>query len=231
MKIYTIKHYFFGSNQVLPFNYWSMLLKFLHPNILGKDNKYHDDISLYSISPLFNSKTVQDGLLFKHGAIWLIRTPSIEIFKDFYLKAKNSISKELGYGLILKNVEFSIDDMKFNNELIISTSPIFLGQNENTEIRDHITFKHGNLITSSRMKQIIITKASKLGYNLNEDDFNIEFDLTSPIKTKRILIGNVSNIASQGKIKISGNSDVIALCYSLGIGKSTGCGFGFCFNI
>lgn len=230
MKIYTIKFYFYGSQEIVSLDYWDYLLNFLHKNILGLNNKYHDSTSLYSTSPLFNSKTVKNGLLFDKGAIWLIRTPSIEVFKDFYLKAKNAIGKELCCGLKLKNVDFSIKEFTNTNQIITGCSPIYLGQNTNSDKPDHITYLHGNDLCSKKMKQTLITKAKLLGYNLN-DDFNIEFDLNQPIKTKRILISNNSNIATLGKIKITGNSEIIGLCYGLGIGISTGCGLGFVYNL
>lgn len=231
MKIYTIKYYFYGSRQVVPFDYTNDLLRFLHSDILGTDNKYHDDTSLYSISPLFNSKTTNAGLLFEKGAIWLIRTPDLTVFKDFYLKSKNAINKKLGFGLVLKSVESSINKFENQTELIIGASPIYLGQNKDSETPDHITYKHGKEITTSLLKQTLLTKANKLGFNLNQDDFNIEFDLNQSIRTKRVLIGTVSNIATQGKVKITGSSDVLGLCYGLGLGVSTGCGFGFIYNI
>jgi len=231
MKVYTIKFYFYGTDVIVPFNYGSELLSFLHRKILGENNSYHDSMSLYSISPLFGSKTLKNGLLFKKGAIWLIRTPSIDVFKNFYLKAKNRIGSEFINGFTLKNVEFYITNFEKISELTIGVSPIFLGQNINSNNRDHITYLHGIETTSALMKNTLIGKAKKLGYNLNENEFNIEFDLTRPIKTKRILIDNVSNIATQGNVKITGNPDIIGLCYGLGIGRSTGCGFGFVYNV
>lgn len=231
MKIYTIKFYFYGSNQVVPFDYWDNVLSFLHNEILGQNNSYHNSTSLYSISPLFNSKTVKGGLLFNKGAIWLIRTPSKEVLKDFYLKSKNAINKELGWGLTLKEIHYPIvTEFEKKSEIVIGTSPVFLGQNKNSKERDHITYLHGNEITSACMRRTFLTKTNEFGYSFDENKFNIEFDLSHPITTKRVLIGGASNIATQGKVKITGGSDVIALCYGLGIGRSTGCGFGFIYN-
>ena len=238
MKTYTIEFYFYGSKQVVPFDYMDKLLSFLHTEILGKDNKYHNDTSLYSINSLINCNknaiTQENGIIFDKGALWLIRTPSVDIFKDFYLKGKNAETKELGYGLVLKKVEFSVKEFKNETELIIGTSPVYLGQNENSKKRDHLTYLHGEEITTMHLKRTLITKANKFGYHLNEKDFNIEFVLNNPInpiKTKRVLIDGSSNITTQGKIKITGNSDVICLCYGFGVGLSTGCGFGFLYNI
>jgi len=231
MKVYTIKFYFFGSKEVVPIDYWDKVLSFLHGEILGKNNEYHDSISQYSISPLFNSRTVENGLLFDRGAIWLVRTPSIKVFKDFYLRGKNAITKELGYGLVLKSVDFSVKEFSNITELSVGTSPIYLGQNKNSSNPDHITYKHGNDICSTLLKQTLLTKASMLGYELNPDSIDIEFDLALPIKTKMVKISNVANIATQGSVKIVGNSDAIGLCYGLGLGVSTGCGFGFIYNV
>lgn len=230
MKIFVIKFYFYGSKKVVPINYNDKLLSFLHTKILGKDNPYHDSISLYSISPLFNSKTTKSGLIFENGAIWNIRTPSIDVFKDIYLKAKNAISEEFGYGLVLKNVEYSVEDIDVNGELVVGCSPVYLGQNKQSDKPDHITYKHGNEMSSAIMKRNFQSKAKSLGYDINENDFNIEFVDDDTIKTKCITIGTIPNITTSGKIKITGNSDVIGLCYGFGVGISTGCGFGYLYN-
>ena len=83
MKVYTIKYYFKSNRgQLVPINYRSNLTSFLHNKILKNDPEIHNDVSLYSISDLFNStKTVDNKLEFNNGAIWLIRTPSVEVFK------------------------------------------------------------------------------------------------------------------------------------------------------
>ncbi len=230
MKVYTIKFYFYGSKQIVPFEYENMLLSFLHNEILGKDNQYHDSTSLYSTSPLFNSKKADNGLVFERGAIWKIRTPNVETFRDFYLNGKNSIGKELGCGLVLKTVEYETNEFTDEKEFIIGTSPVYLGQNENSSTPDHITYKHGKDITTAHLKRTFLTKAKKLGYEFKENDFTIEFDLSYPIETKLKKIGTTPNVASQGRIRITGGPDVIGLCYGFGIGVSTGCGFGFCYD-
>lgn len=232
MKIHTIKFYFYGSDQLVPFDYKNNLISFLHTQILGKNNSYHNDTSLYTISPLYNSETKKNGLLFKRGAIWLIRTPSLEVFKDFYLKGKNSIGVELGWGLFLKTVSFEKPiDFKDKKELNIGATPIYLGQNPDKTSPDHITYKHDDELVEKTIKRILFTKANKLGILLKNDDINIKFDKTQPITTKAVKLGKAINVSSKGKLKISGTPEALALCYGCGVGKSTGCGFGFLYNI
>jgi CRISPR-associated endoribonuclease Cas6 len=231
MKIYTIKYYFYGSDQIVPKNYEELLLHFLHPIILGENNEYHDKTSLYSVSQLYNStKTTNTGFLFNKGAIWKIRTPSLEVFKDFYLKSKNHIGKELGCGLFLKSVDFYKEEIIGLNSITIGTTPIFLGQNENSDKPDHITYKHNELSTK-KMKSVFMTKSHKLGYYISEDDFNIEFDHNSPLRITPIPFKGGLNFSTKGNIVITGSSDVIGLCYGFGIGLCTGSGFGCCFDI
>lgn len=233
IKIYSIKLYFYGSDQIVPFDYKEILLSFLHNKILGKDNKYHNDISLYSTSPLFNSKTIPNkGLTFKTGAIWYIRTPDCDIAKDFYIKSKNAANSELGYGLVLKNVEFKVDE--FNNEtsLNVGVSQIYLGQNPHSTKKDHLISEHENELTSGFMKRTIITKAKKMNIIINENDFNIEFDRTKPLKIKQNIIGKNMVFCTSGNVNITANKpEIIPLCYGLGIGLSTGSGFGFIYNL
>lgn len=233
MKIYTIKFYFYGSEQPIPSDI-SRITSFLHDKVLGKDNPYHkpNAISLYSVSPLFGGKLIsKNNFIFKTGAILLVRTPDINVFKDFYLKGKNAITKELANGLTLKDVSFSTKEFDGITEIITGTSPVYLGQNKESKERDHIVYTHGKELTSECLKRIFLSKTKMMGYNFSKDDFNIEFDLTNPIKTRAVHYKGGINITTVGKVKITGTSDIISLFYGLGVGKSTGCCFGFIFTL
>ena len=235
MNVYNIKCYFYSSREIVPFTYMDDMMKFLHVDVLGENNEFHDTISLYSVSPLFGSKKVNNGFIFNKGAIWIIRTPDKNIFKHFYKKLKYAIGNNLKIGLILQSVDFNIDNFVNNKEKIIfKTSPVFLGDNKNKlSKKEHITFKHGIETTTKKIKETFLGKINKLGYNINEENFNVEFNMNNKnMKTKSISFGNHYNVCTNNpEIIVTGNSDVIGLFYSLGIGKSTGCGFGFCFNI
>lgn len=234
MKVYTIKYYFKSNRgQLVPINYRSNLTSFLHNKILKNDPEIHNDVSLYSISDLFNStKTVDNKLEFNNGAIWLIRTPSVEVFKTIYLTSKNVISSDFGFGLTLDDVSYSVDDFQDKiYDISLNTSPVFLGNNRDSEVRDHITYKHGIELTSTHLKRILKNKASKLGFNLNDKDFDLYFDENKNINVKPVKYNNILNFTTKGSLKFRGDGEVLSLIYGLGLGLSTGCGFGFCFNI
>ena len=235
MKIYTIKFYFRGINSKLPTTYMDNLVSFFHTEILGKNNKYHEkgQPKLYSISEFFGSKRDEKKNVFEFnkGAIWLIRTPSPDVFKDFYLKGKNSISKEFMNGMFLENVEFYTTEFDNISKMSTGSTPIYIGQNKDSKDRDHVTFKHGNDVVSKYLKQTFITKTTALGYNFSKDDFEIEFDLKKPTKTTPRRFRKGTLITTVGTVNIAGSAEIISLFYGLGIGLSTGCGFGFIFNV
>lgn len=229
MTVYTIKFYFYGNKNIIPFKYRDELKRFLHAKVLGKDNKYHNPTSLYSISPLFNSKTVDNGLIFEKGAIWLIRTPNFKIYKDIYDKGKNAIGEKL-FTLTLKDVDSYETEFKDINEILVNCEPIYLNIKR---FNKHETYTHenGKKETTELMKNIFKTKSKLLGYNFNDTDFNIEFVYDDKIKTKTISTNSILARSTISKIKITGSSDVIGLCYGFGIGLSSGCSRGFIYNI
>jgi hypothetical protein len=47
-----------------------------------------------------------------------------------------------------------------DKEMLVSTSPIYLGQNKMSPTPDHITHKHGTIFTE-RIKQIFLSEFSK----------------------------------------------------------------------
>lgn len=231
MNTYGIKYYFYGNNSIIPFDYHDYLIRFLHIKILG-NNKYHDTTSLYSISPLYNSKSLNNGLVFNKGAIWMIKTPSPEIFYEFHNKSIKAIGNELVGGLILKNVELKIEEFNEINEINFGVSKIYLGQNPNTDKRDHITYKHDKELISKYIKRPFNAKIKLLGYNdINDDDYTVEFDYEKELKIKPVKINNSISITTNGHLKITGNSNIIGLFYGLGVGLSTGCGLGYVYDI
>lgn len=232
MKTFVIKFYFFNSKtQLVPFDYRQMLVSFLHKKILNKNNKYHDDVSLYTISPLFNSETTKEGLLFNEGAIWYIRTPHFEFFKDAFLKGKNALGSELGHGLFLKEINQQMEDFEGVDRLNIGASNIFLGQNPETEKRDHVTFKHDDNLSKSILKRIFLTKAKKINPNFNENDIEISFDRSKDMKTRAVKFGGGVNIVSDARLNIIGTPEALSIIYGVGVGLSTGIGFGYIYNI
>jgi CRISPR-associated endoribonuclease Cas6 len=228
MKIYEFKSYFYAERkEIVPFNHSQILLSFFHNKVLGKNNTFHDDISLYSFSPLLTNKKqkTKEGNIYYNGAVWLIRTISPELCTHILKQYPNLIDQELGHGLVLKNIELKTISSKNLNKLNNSVSPVFLLKD-----KKDIIFSDDKSVVSELLKSTLLTKAKKNNIDLNPNSFTINFDYDNKLTNKRIRIGEKINNCSVGKINIEGNTDAIGLALGCGVGVSSGCGFGFVYN-
>ena len=226
-----LKIEFSGNEELVPFTYLSNLAGYLH-KILGVDNEYHDDISLYSTSFLHGGKIDKNKkyLNFPDGAVWYISSPDIKFINEFIINIFKNV--EFAFGMKLQGVEI-IERKLFHDGdhyLFQTKSPILLKQRDfETKKNIYYTYEDDIIITSTLMKNIIIKKANKFNLNINFEDFEISFDYNySNKKTRWITIKNINNKTSVCPIFVKTNNREIAdFIYSVGIGHSTGCGFGF----
>jgi CRISPR-associated endoribonuclease Cas6 len=224
MLCYNLK-VFFGKNgnDPIPFDYHDVLRSFFYDNIV-KDLKVHDQTSLFSISPLLNESSSNNGCLrFDRGAIFYVSTPSRELFDHFSSNAKGLFKVELGWGLYVKNIEKFVLNYSGVREMRVNTSPIYLGPDKEGK---HITFENPEL-AHEVMKRVFISKAKEFGVEVDSGDIDIRFVPDEMSKTKRSLINGHSNITSKCKLRIKGEPYALALLKGFGVGLSTGCTFGF----
>lgn len=238
MKIYTINYFFRNQeDKIIPFSYRNDLKYFFHKKIMNGSDKYHNDTpSLYSFSGLFNKKinVTKEGIDYGDYAIWKLRTPSKEIFREIYKNSQKCIGLELGYGYKLENINFKRENVTGVRDIEHTSSIIYLGQNPDSDEPDHILLpSHGEDVFVSHIKRIFLTKTKLLGYDFKEDDFELSVVNKNNSKTKAMLINGSHSICSHNvKFRIkSENTDIFPLFYSLGIGKSTGCGLGFMYDL
>ena len=71
-----------------------------------------------------------------------------------------------------------------------------------------------------------INKLSKIDSSLDLSDFNIVIPKNNSHKVKKIVVKNVINKANSCHINVHANKNVVELLYNIGIGQSTGSGFG-----
>jgi CRISPR-associated endoribonuclease Cas6 len=221
---------FSPNTKVVPFDYISKLNGYLH-NVLGEKNKYHDDISLYSTSFLHNGKISKDkkSLYFKNGAVWYVSSPDNKFIADFISNIYNHLDFAFGMKLLSVN---KIDDVSYdlsNKYIFYTKSPILLKGKDTSGILKNIYYTYDDEISSDIMKDIVINKSSKMGYNFKREDFNLYFN-TSYIN-KKIKFINVKGIINKSSacpvVLETSNKDIVDFVYNVGVGHSTGSGFGF----
>lgn len=209
------------NNRIVPFDYQNKLVGVLHKWI--GENDIHNLISLYSFSWLYNGIRNSEGLNFKNGASWFI-----SFHDDSKLKIilSSILEKpEMFYGM--RVVDVSIEDTPdlSNRELFYLSSPILIKyRNKETGKITHYTYEDKE--ASELLKSTLLHKMQDAGLPLDET-LEIYFDTEyKGRKIKHVNYRNIRNKASMCPVYIKGKPETKAFAWNVGIGNSTGIGFG-----
>lgn len=207
------------SRELIPFNYQPILTGALH-KWLGK-NEIHDKISLYSFSWLRGGERQAKGLIFPDGASWFISMHDPQLLKRLITR----IQTEPRVTNDLQVIHLTIQENPHFNDEAVSfqcASPILVKRNIEGRER-HFTFDQpecDQFLTETLRKKLKIA-------GLDDRDISVEFDRTySKAKTKVIYYNNVGNRVNLCPIKIKGTPTQLSFAWDVGIGNSTGVGFG-----
>jgi len=197
---------------------------FIYTKCLGKNNKYHNAKNDYSISNLYGGKLNLDKktLSFNNGGFIIISSKNEEFLNDIIKGLYNN--DVLFNGMKFINIEFISENFYDGWNYFSTLSPFIIKKYISKDKYDFYTFNDDNFneIITERTKN----KLLKINNKLNLSEFKIEILKHNKHKIKKILIKNVKNYANQCQINIFCKKEVAELIYNLGIGQSTGCGFG-----
>lgn len=205
------------TRKVIPFTYQHELVRSFHRHL--PDNLVHDDISLYSLSWLRGGEKRGEGLYFAKGAFWDITFYHDELAKQFLIGILKD--KDIAFGMSAVDVNV-IDAPSFGTMArFLVQSPVLLKHTVEDKTR-HIIYNEpdANEILTIAMKSKLIKAGLKPEIDLR---FDTEY---SQAKTKLVDIKGVKNRASFCPVIGEGSPDVLAFVWSVGLGHSTGSGFG-----
>ena len=217
-----IKVSFEKTNESYPKHTQTVLNGVVHA-ILGKGNKYHDAFSDYSISSIQGAKMTKDGTIrFPNCAPYFrVASNNSEFICDFVKGLSTNLRNEnvKFYGLMIDGFDFS-DFHNYNNYDVVKTiSPILLKVND----RMLTPFDTDNWL------EILVeqTKKKLARAGIVDDTFGMEILYKDSMKMRWVTVGKVNNPATTCcTFKAYGKKETrYALC-NLGLGNSTGCGFG-----
>ena len=207
-----------STNQTIPYNYQEKLTGVFH-KWLG-ENRLHGNISLYSFSQLGGAKVVEKGLTFPNGAKWFISSYDDNIMLEMLNGLFND--PEMFYGLKVVRVENQPTPNLKEKEVFRLASPVLVKRNENGNIK-HYTFAEE--ISDQLMTETMHSKMDLIG--MKDDTLEIKFDRSyKNTKTKVITYNGVGNRVNVCPIIIKGKLETKAFAWNVGIGNSTGIGFG-----
>jgi len=207
---------------LIPYNYQHLLTGVIH-KWLGS-NKEHGDISLYSFSNLMNASPEKEGLSFNSGSSFFFSSFDSSLIQKLLSGIQEKPEMFEGFKVeeaILKK------DPDFNNqEYFYTASPIFIKRRNGNHI-DHITYldKKANEFLTETLR----TKMKKVG--ILDSSMEIKFDMDYPkSKTKIIHYWNgkneIKNKTNICPVYIKGNNETKVFAWNVGLGNSTGIGFG-----
>lgn len=210
-----------ANTQVVPFNYQGNLIGVLH-KWLGK-NEIHDTISLHSFSWLKKGMIQKNGFDFKDGAIWFISFHKKEHVKQIVNSILNS--PDMFFGMRVSDIQIDSNEDWGNGEYCFRmASPILIKRSIDYNNIKFYTYEDAEC--SDLMTETLKNKMRVAG--LPEDEtLRVEFDMSYyNKKIKLVDIHGIKNKCSLCPIIISGKPTSIAFARNVGIGNSTGSGFG-----
>jgi CRISPR-associated endoribonuclease Cas6 len=207
-----------STNHTIPFDHQPLLVGTIH-KWLGI-NAEHGEVSLYSFSRIEGGRATKEGLKFNRDASFFISSYDIEFIKKLVWGIQQD--KTMFCGLTVKELVLEQDPDLSGRELFFVGSPIFIKRNFE-DLTEHI------LYTDERapqfLKETLQTKMKLAG--LSDDQFDIRFDTSYPrAKYRKINYKGIENKASWCPVIIKGSPETKLFAWNVGLGNSTGIGFG-----
>nr|NQU93138.1 CRISPR-associated endoribonuclease Cas6 [Bacteroidota bacterium] len=207
-----------SSKEIIPFNYQPGLTGALHKWIGFND--LHDELSLYSFSWLRGSSTTKGGLTFNKNGYFFISAHDSELIKKVISGIQNH--PEIGYGLYVNEIIIQENPVFNTGQMFYTASPIFIKRNQDN--RTH-HFEYNETGANNCLTETLRNKLEKA--ELNAEGISVSFDTSYPkAKTKVIHYQDIGNKVNICPVFIEGTPEQIAFAWNVGLGNSTGIGFG-----
>lgn len=204
---------------MVPFTYQTALVGALH-KWLGT-NAYHNSISLYSLSWLTGGKTLKSGLNFPQGGTFFISSPSVEFIQG--VMRGIVADPNIRYGMSVEEVYMQQTPNFGEKHTFFLQSPVLIKRT--FEDRELKFFLPHDTMANQYLTETLRHKLKHVG----KDDLSVQvaFDLSySKIKTKLVNYKGTFNKAAYCPVTLEGNPEAIAFAWEVGVGNSTGIGFG-----
>lgn len=212
-------HFYLSPNyETVPFDYQHYLIGAFH-KWMGW-NEIHDEISLYSLSWLRGGKMIDNGFNFPRGAAWFISFWNEDIGKQLIKNAMKD--PEVCCGMNVNEIQIQETPNFSSKERFVAASPIFIRRYDENRKAVHLTTEDSDsndLMTDTLKKKL---KTAALDHEIK-----VSFDKNylTP-KTKLVSINKIENRANFCPVFVEGNPEAVKFAWNVGIGHSTGSGFG-----
>lgn len=211
-----------SNTQTVPFDHQVKIVGALH-KWLGH-NELHDDLSLYSLSWLSGGEGNGKGLDFPKGARFFISSPLTEVLLPLALHIPQN--PEIAYGLKATDVRIVPDPGFGERERFLLQSPVLIkrSDDESADPRSQKFYFPDDLESDRYMTETLQHKLKRAGLSRK---VKVKFDRTyrNP-RVKLTTYKGIQNKATFCPVIIEGEPEALRFAWNVGIGNSTGIGFG-----
>ncbi|MDX2245600.1 MAG: CRISPR-associated endoribonuclease Cas6 [Bacteroidia bacterium] len=206
------------NTQLVPFNYQPQLAGAMHKWI--GINELHDDLSLYSLSWLSHGHKTSRGFNFPEGCNFFISTPSQELIQQLIRGVQ--MDTEICYGMRAAEIVLRPTPEFGPMQTFFMQSPVLIKRT--LETRTKFYFPQ-DPESDQLMTETLSRKLQKAG--LGDLPVKARFDRT--YRTTRTKVADYKGIKNKGTlcpVILEGHPKAIAFAWEVGLGNSTGIGFG-----
>lgn len=222
-----IKIKFSKNTTEVPVNNQSLMNSYIH-KCLGRNNIYHDSKNNYSISHLYGGKLNIESktLNFDKGGFITISSLDSEFINKLLIGIVSN--PDLFHGMKFSGVDHINENFNTGWNYLSTLSPFIIKIYQDKKTYKYLTLDDVNFETE--VKNYLIKKISTINPFLDLSDFDVKIPPSEKNKIKKSLVKNVLNISNHCHINIHTNKKVMELLYNIGLGQSTGSGFGTIFK-
>jgi len=207
------------NKEIIPYNYQHLLTGTVH-KWLGENNAEHGKRSLYSFSWLQNTRATNKGLNLTQDSYFFISAYDANLIKRIIKGILES--PDAFYGSRVMDVQIKDVPEFSNEERFFLNSPVLIRKWDGEKIK-HVTYQEEDFETL--LTENIKGKLQFAG--LSSDNISIELDKSYAFpQAKLVDYKGIKNKTTLAPVIIKGSSEQIAFAWSVGLGNSTGIGFG-----
>ena len=209
-----------ANKEGVSFDHIPQLVGTIHKWI-GEQNDYHGITSMYSFSWLQGGRKGNGGLYFPKGASFFISTFEENLLKQIIQGIRDEPS--LFAGMVVQEIRIKqTPDFKGEGECFNWASPVLVKVKEGERIKHCV---YDDPVCSEALTQSMVRKLELAG--IYSAGLSIAFDHEyRSAHTKLINYKGVKNRANVCPVLVKGSNQQIAFIWNVGIGHSTGIGFG-----
>lgn len=205
--------------RLVPFDYQQKLVGRLH-NWLG-ENAHHDEVSLYSLSWLGYNGVVRSGALyFPQGTSFHVSAARDDLMADIIAGLQQET--ELNWGMRVISIMPQAEPRFGERAYFRMQSPVLIKRRVEDGTQQY--YYHTDAEADELMTQTMYTKMQHAGV---EGSIRLRFDRDYPkAKVKATKYRGILIKGSRCPVIAEGDPHCLAFAWNVGIGNSTGIGFG-----